>query len=57
MANANKATLVEMELRGKVGVGIYINGGLSKFFVNAIDLLEEIKALKTIGYDVKMERK
>jgi hypothetical protein len=57
MANANKATLVEMELRGKFGVGIYINGGLSKFFVNAIDLLEEIKALKTIGYDVKMERK
>lgn len=57
MANKNRATLVEMELRGKFGVGIYINGGLSKFFVNAIDLLEEIKALKTIGYDVKMERK
>ena len=51
-----KAILKEMELRGKAGVGIYINGGLSKFFVNAIDLLEEIKALKTIGYDVKMER-
>ena len=52
-----KAILREMELRGKAGVGIYINGGLSKFFTNALDLLEEIKSLKTIGYKVEIERK
>jgi hypothetical protein len=52
-----KAILREMELRGKAGVVIYINGGLSKFFTNALDLLEEIKALKTIGYKVEIERK
>ena len=57
MAQKNKATLREMEFKGKFGVGIYINGGLSKFFSNALDLLEEIKALKTIGYKVEIERK
>jgi len=57
MAQKNKATLREMEFKGKSGVGIYINGGLSKFFSNALDLLEEIKALKTIGYKVEIERK
>ena len=57
MAQKNKATLIEMEFKGKSGVGIYINGGLSKFFSNALDLLEEIKALKTIGYKVEIERK
>ena len=57
MPQKNKAILREMELRGKAGVGIYINGGLSKFFSNALDLLEEIKALKTIGYKVEIERK
>jgi hypothetical protein len=57
MEQKNKAILREMELRRKAGVGIYINGGLSKFFSNALDLLEEIKALKTIGYKVEIELK
>jgi len=49
-----KATLREIEFMGKSGVGVYINGGLSKFIVEATDLLEEIDALKTIGYKIEV---
>ena len=48
------ATAKQMEFNGKVGVGIFINGGLSKFFYNGIELLDEIKYLNNIGYTVEV---
>jgi protein associated with RNAse G/E len=50
-----KAIVREMEFRGEVGVAIYINEGLSKFITRATDLLEEMKALRYMGYDLDFE--
>ena len=52
-----KAIIRETEVMGKSGVGVYINGGLSKFIVKATDLLEEIAALKVIGYKVVIKER
>jgi hypothetical protein len=41
-----------MVLQGKQGVGIFINGGLSKWFVNGVELLNEVHYLQKIGYKV-----
>jgi len=43
-----------MVLQGKQGVGIFIKGGLSKWFCNGIDLLDEVHHLQRIGYKVEV---
>lgn len=40
---------------GEVGVGIYINGGLSTFITNAVDLLDKMHELKTMGYRLEVK--
>ena len=52
-----KAIIRETEFMGKAGVGVYINGSLSKFIILATDLLEEIEALKIIGYKVVIKER
>ena len=47
-----KATLKEMGFMDKVGVGVYINHGLSSFVIHATDLLATIVALKDMGYEI-----
>ena len=45
-----------MVLQGKQGVGIFIKGGLSKWFCNGIDLLDEVHHLQKIGYKVEVAK-
>ena len=52
-----KAIIRETEFMGKSGVGVYINGNLSSFIINATDLLATMEALKVIGYKVVIKER
>ena len=53
MTKRMKVVVKIEELAGRVGVSIYINDGLSKHVVQAINLFEELKMLQMLGdFDV-----
>ena len=56
MTKRIKVVVKHEEMAGRVGVSIYINGGLSKHVVQAISLFEELKMLQALGeFDVTFE--
>jgi hypothetical protein len=53
MTKRMKVVVKVEELAGRVGVSIYINGGLSRHVVEALSLFEELRMLQALGeFDV-----